>query len=307
MSPRRLAQLAILAAALSIPGAARAGIPVGMYPLRVPGLQSAQRAELHSLIEAGLASAARRGILQPRSPLLLQPSCGDVPAPECLAAESNGGVVLVGRGELKSGLILLTAAFYDRNGNRTREIRFVVDLIIQNLRPVGDAIAELEVEIEPDGTVFGAKKAPPAARDPNAPKAPILAGVPPPAPAAPKPPPAAKPTATKAPLDVSAPSRAVWKRQAGPVFTVIGAGLLAGGALVAMTNKSLSDDLDAKYAAGTLTQADRASYDAVQRKNVVSTVLLAAGGVSLAAGTYLWFTAPRKPGDVALAGAGGRF
>jgi len=305
MSPRRLGLLAILAAALSFPGVARAGIPVALYPVRVPGLQTGQRADLHSLLGAGLQGAARRGILTPRAPLLLEPACGDNPAPACLAAQSQGGLILVARGELKSGLVLLSASFYDRNGNHTREIRFVVDLIIQNLRPVGDALAELEVEIEPDGTVFGSKKAPPAARDPNA-KVPIVAGAPPPAPApapAQPPPAAAKPK----PVDVSAPSQAVWKRQAGPVFTAIGVGLLAGGAVVAVTNKSLSNDLDKKYQNGTLTPADRASYDAVQRKNVVTAVLLSAGGVSLAAGTYLWITAPKRPGDVAMAGAGGTF
>jgi hypothetical protein len=137
-----------------------------------------------------------------------------------------------------------------------------------------------------------------------------VAAAPPPAPPpAPAKAPAVAPAkpAEKAPVDVSAPSQAVWKRQAGPVFTVIGAGLLAGGALVAVANKTLAGDLDEKYRNGTLSPADAASYDKVQRKNVVSAVLLSAGGVSLAAGTYFWFTAPRRPGDVAMAGAGGHF
>jgi hypothetical protein len=111
-----------------------------------------------------------------------------------------------------------------------------------------------------------------------------------------------------APIDVSAPAEApVWRRQAGPFFTVVGGALVAGGAAVAIVNRSLTSDLNAKRTAGTLTAADRSSYDKVDRYNVLSTVLLAGGGVSLAAGTWIWITAPARPGDPALAVAGGRF
>jgi hypothetical protein len=196
----------------------------------------------------------------------------------------------------------------------------------------------LEMEIDPDGTVAGAKKPPPAERDPRGPR-PIAAAPPrpilsPPPPAAPPrqvavapavptpspaatasvpprpaaPPPARAAAPARTPINVSAPAApALWKRQAGPFFTVLGGALLAGGGAVALLNKNLTDDLNAKRAAGTLTVADRSSYDKVDRYNVISTALFAAGGISAAAGTWIWISAPASPGSGAVAMAGGRF
>lgn len=294
---RRLASLALLGAAL-LPCAASAAIPIAIYPFRVPGLSSAQRIDLIALLDAALASAARRGVLAPRSPVVLPSTCGDAPAPACLGAAAKGGLVLTGRGELKGGVVLVSAVLHDRTGGRTREVRFVVDLVIQNLRPIGEAIAELELEVEPDGFVTGSE-----------PPKPAVAATPAPTPRAPAAAAAPGKTAARARVDVSAPAGkpALWKRQAGPLFTFVGAGLLAGGAVVGYLDQRLADDLEAKRAAGTLSPADRPSYDRVDRYNVLSTVLLAAGGVSAAAGTWLWISAPARPGDPAVAMVGGRF
>ena len=269
--------LALVAALALAPTAARAGMPVGMYPFRVPGLPTAQRTDLHQLLEAALSSASRRGILVPRSPALLSASCGESPSGACLGTLARDGLVLAGRGEMRAGVLLVTAALWDRNGNRTREVRFVVDLVIQNLRPVNEALLEMEVEIEPDGTVFGSKTAPPPARDPRGP-APAVAAAPPPAPPTPPAPPPAKPAAAAsapapaapkpppaatapAPIDVAAPAAksSAWKRQAGPLFTFVGAAVVVAG-----------------------------------------------GAVALGAGTYIWITAPPS-GKGASAGAGGKF
>jgi hypothetical protein len=346
MSPRRLA-FVLIAALAAAPALSRAAIPVGMYPIRAPGISAADRKDLHAVLEAALASAARRGILQPRTPVLQLASCGDRPTPACLGAAARDGVILAGHGETANGVLFVTVALYDRTGARTREVRFPVDLVIQNMRPVGMALAGLELEIEPDGTVAGgvpapqepgvAANKPAAAARPGATATaiptpiPILIPTPPPtgngartapptaatprpaaappAPlSAPKPPPeraAAASAQPRTPVDVSAP-RAVWKRQAGPLFTILGAGLLAGGGAVAYLNQKLAHDLDAKHAAGTLTASDRASYDKVDRYNVLSAALLSAGGVSVAAGTWIWITAPGS-GSGAVALAGGTF
>jgi hypothetical protein len=86
----------------------------------------------------------------------------------------------------------------DARGTRSREVRFLVDLVIQNLRPVNESIVELELEIGPDGLI---------ARD-RGPTHVAAAPPPPPAKAAPtstaRPPPAA----SKAPAVASAPAPA---------------------------------------------------------------------------------------------------
>jgi hypothetical protein len=121
--------------------------------------------------------------------------------------------------------------------------------------------------------------------------------------------PQAAPAPARKKLQVAAPAAPapVWKRQAGPLFTIVGGALLAGGATVAVLNRSLADDLEAKRVAGTLSPADRSSFDRVDRYNVLSGLLLGAGGISAAAGTYLWITAPAKPGGGAVAMVGGTF
>jgi hypothetical protein len=308
---RRIAVL--LAAALAVaPALASAAFPVAIYPFRVPSLTVAQRDEMHGVIEAAVASASRRGVLSPRSPILLAKTCGDTPTPPCLADAAAGGLVLTGRGELRSGMVLVTAALWDSSGSRTREVRFVVDLVIQNLRPVGESIQELEMEIEPDGKVSRHDRAPPA-RDPHGPaaaKATAVAATPSP-PRAPAAAPSLAPARTPAArIAIAAPARrnpARWKRTAGPWLTGIGAAFLAGGAAVGWLNRDLSDELDAKYARGTLSPGDRASYDRVKTFNVLSTALFAAGGAATAAGTWLWISAPGARDEVALVGAGGRF
>jgi len=314
MVPRRLTFSLLVAALVLGPAIATAGVPVGMYPFRVPGLSAAQRTELHGILDAALAAMSRRGILSSRSPVLLPVTCGESPTPACLAEAAKGGLVFAGRGELKGGgVVLVTAAMWDARGGRTREVRFVVDLVIQNLRPIGDALMELEMEIEPDGHVAGQIR-PPAARDPHGPPAatpPSLAAAPPPAPsehpasraAAPKPVAAAR-------LQTAAAERGappLWKRRAGPWLTGIGVALLAGGAAVGYVNRNLADDHDARYARGELGGADRSSYDRVKTYNVLSTALFAAGGTSIAAGTWIWISAPAAPGRPAVVGAGGRF
>jgi hypothetical protein len=362
MAPARLSPLFAAALALA-PGLASAGVPVGIYPFRVPGLSTDQRADLHAMVAAGLSAASRRGVLALRSPAFLPGSCGESPEPACLAGIAGGGLVFAGRGELKSGLVVLSAAFTDRNGARSREVRVVVDLVVQNLRPVSEALLALEVDVAPDGAIV--RDDPPAARDPAGAPGNTIAGAPLPAPtparaaagaSAPRtPPPAASaagetrdpariaaataaptPTAERpgmppasdrilapsAPTGSLTPVRpadgtrergpspgapALWRRTAGPWLTAIGVALLGGGAAVGYLNRGDADDLEARYARGELAAADRASYDRVQRYNVLSSALFAAGATATAWGACLWIAAPPAPGAGVAVGAGGRF
>lgn len=311
MSSRRLASILVVAALALAPAVAVAGFPVVIYPFRVPGLSAAQRTDLHGILEAGLASASRRGVLSPRSPILLPVVCGDRPASSCLSERGNGALVLTGRGEIRSGVVLVTASLVDRNSVRTREVRFLIDLVIQNLRPVGESIRELEVEIGPNGLVAReeqpavARPAPPAAKPP-----PSLAVAPPPEPARAAPPPEpapAKVAPARVAIEAPPPAPAMWKRKAGPWLTGIGVALAAGGAAVGLLNRDLASDLDGRYANKQVTAEDRAAYDRVRTYNVVSTTLFAAGGAAIAAGAWIWISAPVAPGEPAAIGAGGRF
>jgi hypothetical protein len=281
----RLAPVVVAATLALAPGVARAAIPIVMYPFRVPELSAAQRADMHGILEAALSFASRRGILAPRSPVLLAPSCGDYPSPECLAGAAKGALVLTGRGVVRGGVVSLTAAVWDSKGSSTREVKFVVDLVIQNMRPVGAAILELELEVGPDGRIARFER-----------------------PSAPAPAAADRAAAARVPMGgTPAAPGARWKRKAGPWLTGVGVALLAGGAAVGLANRELSDDLDARYANGRIGTADRSSYDRVKTYNVLSTALFAAGGAATAVGAWIWISAPAEGGRPAAVGAGGRF
>jgi hypothetical protein len=83
--------------------------------------------------------------------------------------------------------------------------------------------------------------------------------------------------------------------------------LLGGGAAIGYLNRGAADELEARYARGELTAADRASYDRVETYNVLSSALFAAGATATVWGTCLWISAPAAPGAPVAIGAGGRF
>jgi hypothetical protein len=70
-----------------------------------------------------------------------------------------------------------------------------------------------------------------------------------------------------------------------------------------MMNESRSNDLERKYRAGLLTQADLASYDKVERYNTLTLALAASGGALTLTSAVLFTVAPSQGGaNVALVG-----
>jgi outer membrane biosynthesis protein TonB len=149
---------------------------------------------------------------------------------------------------------------------------------------------------------------PPALAAPPAAKPPPPAEKPKPSLAVtPKPPPAAE---ARAPVAVAGkPSGAggsgAWMRTAGPILTGAGAAILAGGIAISVMNHSLSNQLERKFAAGTLTAADLDQYRKVERNDQMTKLLLGAGGALTLGGVAVWTAAPSR-GSVA-AGVSGTF
>ena len=154
---------------------------------------------------------------------------------------------------------------------------------------------------------------PPAASRPPSPATPqaaIVSAAPPP-PAAPRaaivsaaPPPPVAPRAAIA-SNARAPSPATsggWMVPTGRWVAGGGLALLAGGGAAGFLGNRLSDRLTQKYAAHTLTAADRSSYRAVHNYATVANVLLIAGGVVTATGLVLWAAAPDAGGEVGVRG-----
>lgn len=163
-----------------------------------------------------------------------------------------------------------------------------------------------------------AAPAPPVAEKPPAPPPPAApAAKPPPAPAAEKPslavapkaPPAAErrapPIVAAQPAPGADGASRAWMRTAGPILTGAGAAILAGGIAVAVMNRSLSSQLERKYASGTLTAADLDSYRKVERSNQLSRLLFEAGGALTLGGVAVWTAAPSR--GAVTAGVAARF
>jgi hypothetical protein len=338
-----LAHLGLLIAALALPAAAVAAVPVALYPVQVDGLTDGERSEVQSVVESALAAADRRGVLETRTPLVLPATCKPPITVGCVATQAKGGVVLYAKAKRRGAQILVTILFVDGVGRRTRAAAFPLDLFIQNLRPAAEAIATLEGELAAgaleDPTPPPAPRAPAAERpkaavaDQRPEPSPQPAPAPPQAPAVAEPLPAAEPAPApsarpSAPIDLTPVPRAEpprpphvaarppekevaagrsggdWRRTAGSWFTGSGLAMLAAGAVVGLTGKRLADELDNRYANRALRPGDGALYDRVDRYALIANALFVAGGVTTAAGLTLHAIAPAGGGaGVAVAGS----
>jgi hypothetical protein len=151
MSPRHRILPAVVAFALglglALPLAARGAVPVGLYPVQSEGLTDAERGEVQAVVESALLGADRRGVLEPRSPLVVVGSCKAPITVGCVATLAKGGVVLYAKARRRGAAINVTILFVDATGRKTRALAFPVDPFIQNLRPANDAIATLEGDL----------------------------------------------------------------------------------------------------------------------------------------------------------------
>ncbi|MGB8931944.1 MAG: hypothetical protein WCC48_11915, partial [Anaeromyxobacteraceae bacterium] len=146
-SSRRLSWLVAVAVIGAAPVVARGAVPVGLYPLQVEGLSEGERAEVQAILESALQGSAARGVLEPRSPLLVPGSCKAPITTGCVATLARGGVVLYAKAKRRGAQLQVTVLLVDAAGRRTRAAAFPIDLFIQNLRPANDALASVEAEL----------------------------------------------------------------------------------------------------------------------------------------------------------------
>jgi hypothetical protein len=335
---RRPWLLALLLAAVALPAPVLAGVPVGLYPVQSEGLTDAERAEVQAVVESAIQGADRRGVLEPRAPLVVPGNCKAPITVGCVATFAKGGVVLYAKAKRRGAAINVTVLFVDATGRKTRAVAFPIDLFIQNLRPANDAIATIEAELAAGNLEDSTPPPPPAAlARPSEPER-AAAGEPP-APAAPAPAPAA--TATRpepaepaaehaakatAPIDLAArpkaepaPARGAkkaptkapvpeppagdWKTTAGRWTTGGGVAMLVAGAVVGLTGKRLADSLQDRYDRGALRPEDEPLFDKVDRYERLANILFVAGGAFSVAGLTLQAMAPAGGGaGVAMAG-----
>lgn len=327
-SSQRLSLLVavVLVVAGLLPAAARGAVPVGLYPLQAEGLTEGERSEVQAIVEAALQASEPRGVLEPRSPLVLPGTCKAPITVGCVATQAKGGVVLYAKAKRRGAQIQVTVLFVDAAGRRTRAAAFPLDLFIQNLRPANDALASVEAEL-----AAGNLEDP---TPPPAPGRPAPAGDgPPPAEATPKAPAVAEPAPARteeppprasAPIDLTprpkaeparpapvarelprGPKGRDWRRTAGRWGTGGGLALITAGAVVGLTGKRLSDALQDRFDRGALRPEDEHLFDRVDRYETLANVLFVAGGAFTVAG--LTFQSMAPSGGGAGVAMGGRF
>ncbi len=306
--PARLRLAAFLGAAL---GAAPAlgATPVAIYPVQAPDLQPDERQDVEALLEVGLRAAAVRGVLEPRQPPLLTPSCGPAPADACLAGLARGGVVLAAKAKRRGDFMVVILAFVDGAGRRTKPGAFAADLTIQSARPVDQALYLLEFELERlAGPTPANPLAPATPADPPAPRPAVSLTAPAPSGAGPLVPPT---PAAHVDRPAARPGRpGAWMEPTGKWTAAGGLVLLAGATVTGLLGKKITSDLNQKYAARALTTADASSYGRAHTYGVLTTALLAGGGLATVTGLSLWMAAPDEVEQGRLApsiGVSGRF
>lgn len=318
----RCSRLAAIAVAALLPVAAGAGVPVGLYPLQGEGLTDAERSEVQAIVQSALEAAERRGVLEPRAPLLLRGTCKTPITVGCVATLAKGGVVLYARAKRRGAALQVTALFVDATGRKTRPVAFPVDLFIQSLRPVNDALATLEAQLAageledptPPPPARPAVAGPPAPAD-----RPAVSQVPlPPPPAARPAAPVAEPAIDLTPrpkVEPRTPPGVVerpaardskgrgWRRTAGAWGMGGGAAVLAAGVTVGVTGKRLGDALQGRYERGLLRPEDARLYRRVDQYEAIANALLMAGGALTIGGLTLFSVAPAGGAGVAVAGS----
>ena len=329
-----LALLLLLAAGQ----AAAQSRPAYLYPLHGDGLKSGDLESVDGSLRAAFLRTSNADLFR----LAGEPpaSCGPAAVAQtaCLARLAGRGMVLRGIVKRVGSLLSFSLTAIDAQANLYNAPRLLLDPEIDNPGLLVNALEALRSAIdsrpavrsapppvaaaEPMGAPVAKPKAvaeaprttpltAPRAASPAAPLAPPPAASRPPSPATPQaaivsaaPPPPVAPRAAIA-SNARAPSPATsggWMVPTGRWVAGGGLALLAGGGAAGFLGNRLSDRLTQKYAAHTLTAADRSSYRAVHNYATVANVLLIAGGVVTATGLVLWAAAPDAGGEVGVRG-----
>lgn len=285
MSPARAALAALVLASFSLAAPASAQIAprlLTVYPL--PAGAAGDAKDALSLLDAALRRAALRSDdIRLAEPLVARAACGPAPSatPQCLAGLGGGGLVLRVAVHRSAATLVIMLEAVDAKARIIGPVTVSVDAYVQSAEPLAH------------GVLILVEQANAASR----PRADLRTAQPP------LPPPPVPKAVPLAPARKSEPGG--WMRAAGPWITGTGVALLAGGLTVSVMNRSLSNELDRKYASGTLTGADLASYRRVDQYNQLTQALFASGGALTLVGTAIWTAAPER-GRV-VAGVSGRF
>lgn len=285
MSPQRaaLAAAVLVGTCLASPARAQVGPrALVVYPLSAAGPGAGDVRDVESLLDAALHRAVQRSTeIVLAQPLVARAACGPAASAtaQCLAGLAGGGLVLrVGVHRSQSTLVVMLEAV-DARARVVGPVTVSVDAFAQSSGPLTHGVLMLVEQAV-------------ASSRPRADLRPAEPPVPLPAPVS---------LARQAPRG----EPRAWMRTAGPWITGAGVALLGGGIAVSVMNRSLSDELDRKHAAGTLGPGDLSSYRRVDQYNQLTQLLLASGGAFTLAGAAIWTAAPER-GRV-VAGVAGRF
>jgi hypothetical protein len=319
-----LALLACLAGGADASAQVMVRRPLGIYPIQA-GTVTADGTDVQGLLEVAIRRVAQRSEdVVVAEPPLLRGACGPAPSASlaCLAQLAGPGLVLRSTVHRSYETLLVAIEAVDAAGRAYGPVSASVDSFVQSAEPLAQAVRLLvEQVLAAERRRAASPRSPDAAAQAQAsPAAPSPSGATSATPGAtpaqtytaqnvplPPPPDLRAPAPKAGAVPVAPPKRPprAWMGTAGPWLSAAGAALLAGGVGLAVVNRSLSDELDRKYATGTLTPSDAASYDRVERYNQLTAILLASGGGLTLTGVALWTAAPES-GRV-VGGVAGRF
>ena len=267
-----------------------------LYPVADRATREAS-ADVQALLHVALENASRSSGTAVAA--LTREACGRAPVAkvDCLARLAGDGLLVRARVDRGPDAIGVALEAVDASGRIFGPLQVSIDPYVQTAAPLTRAILELASRAERAGPAPARPPlaTPPLATPPLATRPPAPAPAPRPSPSlAPRPPPPT-PTAAK----VAPAARGAGQRTVGRWLVTGGLAALAGGGALHLANRRDAGALERSYRAGTLTPADRARYDRVDRRNTITTALLVGGGALTLAGTVTWTLAP-GPGSASV-------
>lgn len=263
MKPLTVLLLVAAAAAPAIAGAT----PLALYPLE-RAREDDDVAVVASLLDAAVHQAARRSDVRPADPLFVRARCGAASAASraCLAEVAGKGLMVRSSVRRSRGIIIVSLEAVDRHARSFGPVNVGLETAIQNSEPLTRALLDLAERAEAPLAVAVAPDASPGL--------------------APKP----RDPLTTPPL--RAPPPATWHRTVAPLLGACGVALATVGGMYAASGQSLSNKLERKRAAGTLTEGDAQWVEEQQHYEDVSRSFLIAGAAFGAAGLAVWAVSP---------------
>ncbi|MBJ6765404.1 hypothetical protein JGU66_32020 [Myxococcaceae bacterium JPH2] len=294
----RVFRLFVLAAALAVPGIARAQVVVGLYPVQGK-IEPRFLSDAEGLIVSGVRdSDRRRGAFILRGPVPLKAACEPTVTTECLARLGRGGAILYAEAAMDGGAVSVSLSLITGQQQRTPPVHFRFTPGFVDQRPAHFAVEQLEKSLADLTRPTASNSVAPGVASPSPQAKAHPAAEAQPAPITGTPTAVATADASKEDAlepavqggldEQAAPSSSKWMRTTGIYASMGGAVLLGTGGFFGLRSRAMNKDLSRRYSEGRLVPGDHSKFGQVKTYNTLANTLMIGGGIVALTGLSFW-------------------